>query len=492
MIFGVRKVKKRININIIFKQISITLGLNISATLLSMLIQYFGFTEISIVVIYLLSVLVTSRYTQGYFYGIAASFISLLSFNFFFTGPLYTFIVEDSNYLFTFSVMLLASIFTSALTSKLIRSKELANESEKQAQILYRISSNLAKTSGVSEVAAVSVQCLSNLLECDATLIVNNFKPNKAHVLTSKKEERGISTTVKNMEEINELTPNHYTLPIKVRDKVICYVCLPSEYRNIPKERRFLLDSVIMQITIAMERELLTSEKEVAKAEIESERLKSNLLRVISHDIRTPLTSITGAAEMMLQKLKEEENIMLIQGIYEDSNWLTRLVENILSLTRIQEGKLDVSIKPEAVEEIVSEAIYRASKYAPNHKISITVPDELLFVPMDGKLIEQVLINLIDNAIKHTMPSNLIEVSVQRDKNKVWFKISDNGMGIKKADLPKIFDMFFVSTSSPLDSKRGLGLGLAICKAIINFHGGEIYAENNRYGGATFRFYLNI
>ncbi len=482
ILLGARKVDKKLHFKRMLKQIAIILGLNIFATFLSLLIQHWGFTEISIVVIYLLSVLVTSRYTRGYSYGIVASFISLFSFNFFFTGPLYTFKVDESNYIFTFIIMLLASIFTSALTSKLIRSKELANQREKQAQILYQITSAIAKTGGVSDVAAVSVQCLSNLLECDATLVVINSKLNKVQKLTAKKEERGIVITNISMDGIKEITAHQYTLPITVHDQILCFVCLPMEFRNISGDNQFLLDSVIMQITIAMERELLTSEKEAAKAETERERLKSNLLRVISHDIRTPLTSITGAAEMMLQNLKDEENIKLVEGIYEDSSWLTRLVENILSLTRIQE---------EAVEEIVSEAIYRASKYAPDHKIFITVPDDVLFVPMDGKLIEQVIINLVDNAIKHTTPLNKIELSVQNEADKIWFKVSDNGTGIKDVDIPKLFDMFFVANSSPLDSKRGIGLGLAICKAIVNFHGGEIYAENNSTGGSTFRFYLN-
>jgi two-component system sensor histidine kinase KdpD len=247
-----------------------------------------------------------------------------------------------------------------------------------------------------------------------------------------------------------------------------------------------------MQISTAMQREILTSEKEATKAEIERERFKSNLLRAISHDLRTPLTGITGAAEMLLQNLKDEENAKLVQGIYEDSNWLIRLIENILSLTRIQEGRLSINIQPELVEEIVAEAVDRTLKYAPDHKISISIPDEVLFVPMDGKLIIQVLINLIDNAIKHTSPSDEIKVSVKLEDNKAWFEVSDNGTGINPEDLPQLFDMFFIAPSSHTDSKPGIGLGLAICKAIVNFHGGEIMAENNDSNGATFRFYLSV
>ncbi|WP_187119018.1 ATP-binding protein [Bacillus marasmi] len=483
---------RKLMVKRVILQLVIMLYLHISSMLLSMLIQHLGFSEVCIVVIYLLSVLITSRYTQGYTYGIIASFFSMLSFNFFFTGPRYTFKVDDTNYLFTLMIMLMASIFTSALTSKLIRSKELANEKEKLAQLLYQITSMLAKTGGVAEVAKVSVQCLSNLLHCEATLVVINSKLNKAQIVTSKMEKRVIEATDVNMDGMKEITADQYTFPIKVHDKIVCFVCLPKEFKNLSSDKKILLDSAIMQITIAMERELLTSEKEAAKGETERERLKSHLLRVISHDIRTPLTGITGAAEILLHHLNNDEEIKLVEGIYEDSCWLTRLVENILSLTRIQEGRLTVNIQQEAVEEIVAEAIYRAAKYAPHHNISSTVPDEVLFVPMDGKLIEQVLINLIENAIKHTSTANEIAVLVQRDDDKVWFSVSDNGTGLNEADIPKLFDMFFVANSSPLDSKRGIGLGLAICKAIVTFHGGEIFAENNRAGGSTFRFYLNM
>jgi len=479
------------NFKNISSQLAITLALNIFTTILLLLIQHIGFTEVNIVVIYILSVLITSCYTKGFAYGIVASVISMLSFNFFFTIPIYTFKVDDKMYAFTFMIMLLSSIFTSTLTSKLIHSKELANEREKQAHILYRITSSLAKTSEVSDVAAVSAQCLSNLLDCDVACIIVNSKSNKAQKLMVEKGSRGIFDTVMNISKIEETLAHYYSFPIKVRDKVICFVCLPKQLETMSNERRFLLDSITMQITIAMERELLISEKETAKSETERERFKSNLLRAISHDLRTPLTRITGAAEMLHHNLKDEENLKLILEIYEDSCWLTRLVENILSLTRIQEGRMALNIQIEAVEEIVAEAIARASKYSPDHKITIVVPDEVLFIPMDGKLIEQVIINLIDNAIKHTTPSNEIKVSVWIDNRKVWFAVTDNGTGINEDDLPKLFDMFFVSNNTDADVKRGMGLGLSICKAIVNFHGGEIYAENNTAGGATFRFYLN-
>jgi len=162
-----------------------------------------------------------------------------------------------------------------------------------------------------------------------------------------------------------------------------------------------------------------------------------------------------------------------------------------LSLTRIQEGRLNLVTQLEAVEEIIAESIRQVQKHSPAHKISATIPDEVLFVLMDSKLIVQVLINLLDNAVKHTSPEGEINVYVTLESDKVWFKVSDNGTGIAENDLKMLFDIFYLADNQRTDANRGIGLGLAICKAIVNMHGGEIYAENNSTGGASFRFFLN-
>jgi len=177
-------IKTKINNKNIIKQIIITFGLNVTSTLLSVFIKHIGYTEVPIVLTYILSVLITSRYTNGYIYGIVASVLSMMSFNFYFTEPIYTFKVEESTYIFTFIVMLFSAIFTSTLTSKLMQSNEMANEREKQAHILYNITSSLAKTSEVSDVALVSAKSLSNLLECNVSCIIFNIEDNSLQMLT--------------------------------------------------------------------------------------------------------------------------------------------------------------------------------------------------------------------------------------------------------------------------------------------------------------------
>lgn len=479
------------NYKLICRQIVIVMLLTLLATLLSFLIKHLGFTEVNIVIVYILSVLLASFYTRGFIYGIFSSFIATLSFNFFFTEPVYTFTVYDKSYIFTFMIMLLASLFSSTLTSNLINAKERANVQERQAQTLYGITSLLAKTRGIQDVISVSMQYLSNLFECEVICAMTDENKNMLGTIKLQKSTGDFISDGLEQDQLDAFIAQYYSIPIKVQGNRMCIFCLPKELVIINQESRYLLESLSMQITIAIEREYLAKEKETAKIEAEQERFKNNLLRAISHDLRTPLSVITGAAEMLLHSLDKPENISIAAGIYEDTIWLTRLVENILSLTRIQEGRLNLVTQLEAVEEIIAESIRQVQKHSPAHKISATIPDEVLFVLMDSKLIVQVLINLLDNAVKHTSPEGEINVYVTLESDKVWFKVSDNGTGIAENDLKMLFDIFYLADNQRTDANRGIGLGLAICKAIVNMHGGEIYAENNSTGGASFRFFLN-
>ncbi|MBW7573849.1 ATP-binding protein [Caproiciproducens faecalis] len=460
------------------------------ATLLSMLFKNTGLSEINTVVIYILSVLIVSRITNGYVYGICASVLGMFCFNFFFTEPYHTFNVYNKDYLVTFFVMLTASILTSTLTSKIMDSNNTAKQREKQSNILFQITSSLAKAASVQDIATVSVKSLSNLLDCDVCCVTMDTENAVFEEYSLRQSGRTVDIRPLNAAELETLTENLAVQPIADKHHQYALICLPyGQTQGHPEEEK-LLSSICVQIFAAMERERLSAERKKAKNDAEREKFKSNLLRAISHDLRTPLAGIAGVAEILLYSLKDENNIRLVQGIYDDSRWLTQMVENILSLTRIQEGKLVVRKQQEAVEEIVGEAVSHASKYADGRSVEIEIPNDVIFVPMDGKLIEQVLINLINNSIKHTSPGDTIQVTVKPGKDQVWFSVSDNGTGIEPRDLPKIFDLFYTEGRARADSKRGLGLGLAICKTIVNAHGGKITAENNKDGGATIRFYL--
>ena len=240
---------------------------------------------------------------------------------------------------------------------------------------------------------------------------------------------------------------------------------------------------------------LSTQQRLKLREETEKERYRANLLRAISHDIRTPLSGMMGTTEMLIDMTgKDDTRYELIRGLQKDTDWLHSLVENILNLTRLQDGKLSVIKQREAVEEVISGAVSHIEAHQTlGHEITINIPDELILVPMDAKLIEQVMINLFDNAIKHTKPEQEIQIAVEQCKNTntVKFTIKDRGTGIQKTDLPNIFQVFYTSNTENTDIKQGMGLGLAICETIVKAHGGNIEAKNRTDGqGAEFSFTL--
>lgn len=239
------------------------------------------------------------------------------------------------------------------------------------------------------------------------------------------------------------------------------------------------------------EKEALEEKQEVI-VESEKEKMRGNLLRAISHDLRTPLTAILGSASVIRdsENISEETIKELADGIYNDSNWLIRMVENLLYVTRISGEGTKLKKAEEVVEEIVGEAVGRVKHKYPEADIKIKIPDELLIVPMDSMLIEQVLINLIENSLKYAEDNSRVWVDVWENDGKVYFKVSDRGKGIPESMMKNLFNMG--KANQDTRNSRGMGIGLCLCKSIINSHGGNIEAENNEYGGASFMFWLNI
>ncbi|TQW41933.1 ATP-binding protein, partial [Clostridioides difficile] len=284
-----------------------------------------------------------------------------------------------------------------------------------------------------------------------------------------------------------------YYFPIKGQESnvlgVIGVACFKIDI--ITENEKILLEAVSTQVALAIDRENLFEKNKKANLEAERERLRGNLLRSISHDLRTPLTSILGSSSTILENddvIDKETRVELLKNIYEDTSWLTHSVENILSMTRIDEGKLDIEKRPEVVDEIIAESILRVKKFANSRDIKTNIPDEIIIVHVDVLLIEQVLVNLIDNAIRHTPKNSKIELTVKKESNQVLFEVADNGKGIPNEDIGNIFNRFYTKNKSRNLERRGIGLGLEICKSIVEAHGGEIVAFNNPSGGATFRF----
>lgn len=255
--------------------------------------------------------------------------------------------------------------------------------------------------------------------------------------------------------------------------------------------------SAVAMLTVAVLTGTLTikiKNTEKMRAEIEKESMRANLLRAVSHDLRTPLTTIYGSCSAVIENfnhLKKEEHIQLLNEIQEDSEWLIRMVENLLSVTRIDGQKVNIKKLPTVLDELIDTVLIKFKKRCPNQEIEVNIPDDFISIPMDVMLIEQVLINLLENAVYHAKGMTKLWLTVTVENNFAKFTVSDNGCGIDEEILPEIFTGYLDRKNTNIDSTRNnMGIGLSVCATIIRAHDSEIFAKNNKPCGAVFEFTL--
>lgn len=258
--------------------------------------------------------------------------------------------------------------------------------------------------------------------------------------------------------------------------------------------------AALVMLVIAIMTSTLTTQvkqQEKIKAESAKERMRGNLLRAVSHDLRTPLTSIYGATSVIMENydsINKEKQIKLLGEIHEDAQWLIRMVENLLSVTRIDDSITKIAKAPVVLDELLDSVIVKFNKHYPKQKVVVSVPDEFISIPMDAILIQQVLMNIMENAIVHAKGMTELTLSVRIENNTAIFEVKDNGCGIPEEKLSNIFTGYLERDSSvPTDgSRNNMGIGLSVCSTIIKVHGGVIYAENRPEGGAVFGFTLEM
>jgi two-component system, OmpR family, sensor histidine kinase KdpD len=482
-----------------------------AATLLSIALRRFEIGDQNIIMIYILSVLIISRSTMGYMYSTISSVLSVLAFNFFFTEPYYSFSAIRPGYPVTFLIMLIVALITSALTVRIQTQVRLAVQRERRTGVLYEINKKLLITRGRESVVTLVNNYIIKLFDRSVIFYAHNPSDSVGDLLQSSadsdasfmllEEERAVAHWV----FVNQKYAGAGTdtlmgagalyVPIISQGKSLGVIGLSCARGKFSQTNRLFLLMITSQIAMALERQDLSDEHRRILVEQEKEKMRSNLLRAISHDLRTPLTGIFGASSAILENKDSFDNqtfTKLMTNIKDDSQWLIRMVENILSVTRLDEENMNVKKMPEAAEEIAAEAVSRIRKRFPDRQITVIVPDTLLIVPMDGILIEQVLINLIENAAKHSPDDSMIRVVIQKKGNYAQFEVIDNGEGIEESDIPYLFESYKHSEKRNQDSTRGKGIGLSICMSIIKAHDGKMEAANNKTGGAVFRFMLPL
>lgn len=258
-----------------------------------------------------------------------------------------------------------------------------------------------------------------------------------------------------------------------------------------------IISAIILLVVTVITSSFTTKVKmqEVINAESDKERMRANLLRAVSHDLRTPLTTIYSSSSALLDNydsFSDEQCKQMIAGIKEDSDWLSRMVENLLSITRLDGAKVDLIKTPTVLDELIDSVLVKFAKRYPNKKIKVELPDDFVVIPMDALLIEQVIINILDNAVEHAEGMTRITLRVFTISGKAIFEIKDNGCGIAEEKLKNIFTGCYSRGTVPSDGrKNNAGIGLSVCASIIKVHGGDIRAENLEEGGCVFRFTLD-
>ena len=259
-----------------------------------------------------------------------------------------------------------------------------------------------------------------------------------------------------------------------------------------------LFSAVVMLIVAILTGALTTKIKvqEKIKAEIEKERMRANLLRAVSHDLRTPLTSIYGSSTTVTENfdnLSREQILKLLNEVQDDAQWLIRMVENLLSVTRIDSGRVQLSKEPAVLEELIDNVLVKFHKHCPDQEVIVDIPTDFITIPMDAMLIQQVLLNILENAVDHATGMTRLELTVTQDVGRVLFCIRDDGCGIPSERLEDLFTGYLDREAAPPDgSRHNMGIGLSVCAAIVKAHGSEIIAKNNPEGGASFSFWLNL
>lgn len=470
------------------------------STAFGFLFHHLGFADANLMMVYILGVLITSITTSHMFFSLVSSVVSVFLFNYLFTNPRFTLMAYDTGYPITFIVMFLTAFITGTLAQ---RYKTHAKQS---ASVAFRLKSlfdanrQLSSARNKDEIIDVTASQIIKILDCNAIIFDEEYKHHYFSSKTTEKpfydieiERKNAEITVNGKKASKENNGVFKYYPLKVNDRTYGVVGIDKKFLTAVENDSLM--TICIESALALENKKNDCEKEQATIAIKTEQLRSNILRSLSHDLRTPLTSISGNACNLMEnedKFDRDTKFQIYKDIFNDSQWLISLVENILASTRIEDEKLQLILSNELAEDLVDAAVSYSEKKSKYHKISVCTDDELIFVSVDAKLMVQVFINLIDNAIKYTPPGSHIQIEIKKCVDVASISVKDNGNGISAQDKPHIFDKFFSSNQGIADCRRSLGLGLYLCKAIVDAHGGNIYLRDNIPSGTIFTIELPI
>lgn len=457
-----------------------------------------------VVMLYLLGiVLVSLRF--GYGPSLLAAVLSVLCFDFFFIPPFYTFAIHDLSHIVTFGVMCLVALVISGLTERVRAQAAAADQREQRTAALYALSRELAAAKRVGEIADIAARHLFDALDLRASLHVPSPDRSELRELPSSDihpEEYEFDANASQWawanlrpagvgSDIFSSSRKRYLPLVASRGRVAVLSVQEGESATLESpENNEYLAAFASQIASAIERTTLADEAQTAQLRMEAEQMRSSLLSSVSHDLRTPLAVVTGAASSLLEDaIDAETRRELTETILQEAQRLNRLVRNLLDMTRLEAGALQIKKEWQPLEEVVGAALNRMEDALGGRTVLTDLAPDLPLVPLDAVLIQQLLVNLLENALKYTPPTSPIEIRVSARPGGVELVVADCGPGIPAGEEQRIFDKFYRVRGA---EGGGVGLGLAICKGIAMAHGGQISVTNRPQGGAEFHIYLPI
>ncbi len=507
-----RKKKKNHKTNIVFSMHDIirSSGIIALASGIGILFHKLYFAESNIIMVYVLAVLVISMITKNQIYSLIASIVSVLVFNFLFTDPQFTLHAYSQGYPITFAMMFGVSFLTGSLAVRLKNHARSLAQSAFRTKVLFDTNRLLQKVTKQEDIISITAQQLMKLLDKNIVFypIKNDVLDEPLLFLISKDCEREYYLSEKEREVAQWVLQNNkhagastqtlsdarcLYLAVRINEVVYGVIGIAIEKEPLDAFDNSILLSILGECALSLENEKHAREKEEAAILAKNEKLRANLLRSISHDLRTPLTSISGNASNLFyhsESFDEATKKQLYLDIYDDSIWLINLVENLLSITKLEEGRLNLKITDDLMDDVITEALRHINRKSIFHHIEVQNENEFLLAKMDARLIVQVIINIVDNAIKYTQKGSNIVISTKKQGDRAVVSIADDGPGLSDEMKERIFDMFYTGNNQIADSRRSLGLGLSLCKSIIHAHNGEIMVSDNVPHGTIFTFTL--
>ena len=490
--------------NHILPDCGISLGALGVCTLIGFLFSHLGFTDANIIMVYLLGLLAVSIGTSHRAFSLIWAVVSVITFDLLFTTPRFTFYAYGTGYPVTFLVMTAAAFLISTLAIRLKQNASQSAKSARRVSVVLETDRQLSKAKTKEEILSVLADQLTQLLKrslviypadgnrlgdpifypaADDTTPYRTDLERQAVEWAFARRKRAGATT--------DMYPqsNYLYYSMRVQEHVYGVAGVAVHGSPLDASEQSMLASVVGECSLALENARNAKEKEESLVLAENERLRANLLRAVSHDLRTPLTSIMGSADNLLssgENLDIQTRRQLYTDIYDDAQWLTGMVENLLSASRMEDNSLNLNMTTELIDDMIAEAVRHMGRRLEGYTVDVKKTDELLFVKADARLIVQVMINLLDNAIKYAPAGSCIHIDTESTKENVQVRVADEGPGIPDDQKEHIFELFYTGGNPTGDSRRGLGLGLALCQSIMKAHHGAIAARDNLPQGTVF------